>query len=316
MKIKPMAILLTMLAGWINRQQTDIIEYLTEENKILREKLGKKRILLTDSQRCRLAVLGKKLGRKVLGQFCTAFSPDTILRWHRELVARKYDGSKNRSKYGRPRISDEIKQLILDMADDCKHFGFKRIAGYLKYLGYQVSPSTVSRTLKEQGISPCPHRPGRTTWRQFIKSHWESLAATDFFTIEIYTMTGLHRYMVLFVIDYATRKVEIAGIIPQADGQWMKQIAKHLSDPFDGFLKGKRYLIHDRDPLFTQAFSEILEAGGVKTIKISPKSPNMTPFAERFVRSIKYECLNKMLIFGESHRKHSTKCILQCSLKS
>ena len=110
--------------------------------------------------------------------------------------------------------------------------------------------------------------------------------------------------MVLFVIDYATRKVEIAGIIPQADGQWMKQIARQLSDPFTGFLKGKRYFIHDRDPLFTQAFSEILEAGEIKTVKISPKSPNMTPFAERFVRSIKHECLNKMLIFGENHLRY------------
>lgn len=310
MKINPMTILLAMLAGWLNRQQADIIDYLTEENKILREKLGPKRILLNDNQRRRLAILGKKLGRKTLGQFCTAFSPDTILRWHRKLVAQKYDGSKNRSKYGRPKVSDEIKQLILDMADDCKHFGCKRIAGYLKYLGYQVSPSTVSRVLKEHGISPCPKRPRRTTWRQFIKSHWESLAATDFFTVEVYTPAGLTRYMVLFVIDYATRKVEISGIIPQADGQWMKQIARQLSDPFTGFLKGKRYLIHDRDPLFTQAFSEILEAGGIKTVKISPKSPNMNPFAERFVRSIKHECLNKMLIFDENHLRYlvSTYC--------
>ena len=197
MKINPMTILLTMLAGWLNRQQADIIDYLTEENKILREKLGPKRILLDDSQRHRLATLGKKLGRKTLGQFCTAFSPDTILRWHRKLVAQKYDGSKNRSKYGRPKVSDEIKQLILNMADNCKHFGCKRIAGYLKYLGYQVSPSTVSRVLKEHGISPCPKRARRTTWRQFIKSHWESLAATDFFTVEVYTPAGLTRYMVI-----------------------------------------------------------------------------------------------------------------------
>jgi len=154
MKINPMTILLAMLAGWLNRQQADIIDYLIEENKILREKLGKKRILLNDSQRRRLAILGKKLGRKTLGQFCTAFSPDTILRWHRKLVAHKYDGSKNRSKYGRPKVSDEIKQLILDMADDCKHFGCKRIAGYLKYLGYQVSRkvSKVSRNLKHCDI--------------------------------------------------------------------------------------------------------------------------------------------------------------------
>jgi transposase InsO family protein len=306
MKIKPMAIVLTMLAGWINRQQTEVIEYLLEENKILREKISSKRILLNKNQKRRLAVLGKKLGRKLLGQVCCAFSPDTILRWNRELVARKYDGSKNRSKYGRPKISDEIKQLILDMAEECRHFGCKKIAGYLKYLGYKVSRSTIRRVLIEHGIDPAPDRPIRTTWREFIKSHWESLAATDFFTVEVHTLKGLTKYMVLFVIDYATRKVEIAGIIPQADGNWTKQMARNLSDPFDGFLKGKRYLIHDRDPLFTEKFSEILGAVGITTIKISPKSPNMTPFAERFVRSIKSECLDKMIIFGESHLRHLT----------
>ena len=139
MKIKPMAIVLTMLAGWINRQQTEIIEYLIEENTILREKIGGKRIILNKNQKRRLAVLGKKLGRKLLSQFCCAFSPDTILLWNRELVCQKYDGSKNRSKYGRPKISDEIKQLILDMAEECQHFGCKKITGYLKYLGYKVS---------------------------------------------------------------------------------------------------------------------------------------------------------------------------------
>ena len=187
MKIKPMAIVLTMLAGWINRQQTEVIEYLLEENKILREKIGNKRILLNLNQKRRLAVLGKKLGRKLLGQVCCAFSPDTILRWNRELVARKYDGSHNRSKYGRPKISDEIKQLILDMAEECRHFGCKKIAGYLKYLGYKVSRSTIRRVLIEHGIDPAPDRPVRTTWREFIKSHWESLTATDFFTVEVHT---------------------------------------------------------------------------------------------------------------------------------
>lgn len=310
MKVKPMAIVLTMLAGWINLQQTEIIEYLLEENKIPREKIGSKRILLDLNQKRRLAVLGKKLGRKLLGQVCCSFSPDTILRWHRKLVARKYDGSRNRSKYGRPKISDEIKQLILDMAEECRHFGCKKIAGYLKYLGYKVSRSTIRRVLIEHGIDPAPDRPIKTTWREFIKAHWESLAATDFFTVEVHTPAGLTKYMVLFVIDYATRKVEIAGIIPQADGKWMKQIARNLSDPFDGFLKDKRYLIHDRDPLFTQRFSEILGAVDITTIKISPKSPNMTPFAERFVRSIKSECLDKMIVFGESHLRYlvSTYC--------
>jgi transposase len=281
-----------------------MIDYLKEENAILREKLGKKRILLSDSQRRRLAILGKKLGRGVLSKVCCAFSPDTVLKWHRKLVAQKYDGSKNRGKGGRPRISDELKQLIIDMARDNKHLGYRKLTGYLNYLGYKVSCSTVSRVLREHGIDPSPKRPERTSWNEFVRSHWESLAAIDFFTTEIYTLGGLTRFMVLFVIDYATRKVEIAGIIPQADGKWMKQIARNLTGFMSGFLKDKKFLIHDWDPLFTKDFRSILRAGGVKCVKTTVACPNMNPFAERFVWSIKGECLNKMIIFGEDHLRY------------
>ncbi len=308
MRTQPWTMLVAMLAGWINQQQQEVINYLKEENKILCDELlkatGKKRIILNDSQRRRLAVLAKKLGRKALSDICCAFSPDTILMWHRKLVARKYDGSKNRGKGGRPRISDYLKQLIIKMAKDNKHLGCRKLHGYLKYLGLKVSPSTISRVLREYGIEPCPNRPERTTWNEFIKAHWDSLSAIDFFTKEIYTTRGLVRYMVLVVIDYKTRKVEIAGIIPQACGDWMKQMARNLTDPIDGFLMNKKYLVHDRDPLFTEVFQEILKSGGVQCKKTSVASPNMNPFAERFIRSIKYECLNKMLIFGESHLRH------------
>ena len=304
MQTKPLTILLLMLAGWINRQQQEMIEYLKEENKILREKLGGKRLLLTDRQRRRLAILGKKLGREFLGQVCCAFSPDTLLKWHRKLVAKKYDGSKNRSKYGRPRISDELKQFIIDMAKDHKHLGCRKLHGYLKYLGLKVSPATINRILREHGIEPSPQKPERTSWNEFIKAHWESLAAIDFFTTEIYTVLGLTRYMVLFSIDYATRKVEIAGIVPQGSGEWMKQIARNLTDLLEGFLKDKKYLVIDRDPLFTKDFRMILKTAGVEPIRTTVASPNLNPFAERFVRSIKYECLHKMLIFGERHLRY------------
>ena len=110
------------------------------------------------------------------------------------------------------------------MARDNKHLGCRKLYGYLKYLGLKVSSATISRVLREHGIEPSPKRPERTSWNEFIKAHWESLAAIDFFTKEIHTVRGLVRYMVLVVIDYKTRKVEIAGIIPQADGRWMKQI--------------------------------------------------------------------------------------------
>ncbi len=163
MKTKPWMMLVAMLAGWLNQQQQEALEYLKEENKILRDELlkatGKKRIILNDSQRRRLAILAKKLGRKTLSDICNAFSPDTILMWHRKLVARKYDGSKNRGKGGRPRISDYIKQYIIDMAQDNKHLGCRKLHGYLKYLGLKVSSSTISRVLREHGIEPCPDRP-------------------------------------------------------------------------------------------------------------------------------------------------------------
>jgi hypothetical protein len=308
MKTKPMTMLLAMLAGWLNQQQQEIIEYLKEENSILRDELrkatGKKRIILSDAQRRRLAILGRKLGRKLLGQVCRSFSPDTLMLWHRKLVANKYDGSAHRGKGGRPRISDYLRQLIIDMAKDNKHLGGKTLHGYLKYLGLKVSATTINRILREHGIEPCPDRPERTTWNEFIKSHWESLAAIDFFTREVYTPRGLVKYMVLVVIDYSTRRVEIAGIIPQAHGDWMKQIARNLTDPIDGFLKDKKYLIHDRDPLFTKEFRSILRAGGVKCVKTTVASPNLNPFIERFIRSIKHECLNKMLIFGERHLRY------------
>lgn len=110
--------------------------------------------------------------------------------------------------------------------------------------------------------------------------------------------------MVLVVIDYATRKVEIAGIIEQAHGKWMQQMAKNLTDPFSGFLKNKKYVVRDRDPLYTDAFIEVLKAGGVEAIKSMPLAPNFSPFVERFIRSIKYECLDRMLIFGEAHLRY------------
>ncbi|PVX27043.1 MAG: hypothetical protein CW716_04340 [Candidatus Bathyarchaeum sp.] len=303
MKIKPMEMLLVMLAGWLNRHQRDVIEYLREENKILREKLGKKRILLNDNQRMRLARLGKRLGRRVLADACCVFSPDTILKWHRYLVARKYDGSGNRGP-GRKRITEELEQLIIQLARKNKTWGSRRTKGTLKYLGYTVCHTTIDKILKRNGYDPSPDRARKTRWSEFLRSHWESLAAIDFFTTEIYTWSGITRYMVLVSIDYATRRVEVVGIIQQAHGEWMKQMAKNLTDPISGFLKDKKYLIHDRDPLFTKEFRGILRSSGIRPIKTLPMAPHLNPIVERFVRSIKSECLNQMLIFGERHLRY------------
>ncbi|MEN6384385.1 MAG: hypothetical protein ABFD79_04235 [Phycisphaerales bacterium] len=180
MRIRPWTIMLTMLAGWMNQHQQDVIEYLKTENAILKEKIGKKRIILSDEQRRRLAVLAKKITRKGLDEICGIFSPDTILRWHRELIARKYDGSKNR-KYGRPQISKELRNLIINIAKKNRGWGYTRIQGQLKYLKFKVSVRTIANILKKEGLEPQPDRQRKTTWAEFIKSHWESLTAIDFF---------------------------------------------------------------------------------------------------------------------------------------
>ncbi len=141
-------------------------------------------------------------------------------------------------------------------------------------------------------------------WKKFLRSHWESIAAADLFTVEIWTRVGLVRHIVFFVIDLSTRKVEIVGIVPIPDGLWMRQMARNLIDGFDGFLRYKKFLIHVCDPLYTKEFRELLERAGIRSVRLPPRSPNLNAYAERFVLSNKSECLNRMIIFGECHLRH------------
>ena len=296
----PLKFLLLMWAGWVNRAQLNQIYYLKEENRILREQVGNKRLLLTNTQRRRLAEKAKAVGRKALRDLACIVTPDTLLRWHRELVAKKYDGSKQRSP-GRPRSSQEKQTLIVRMAKDNPTWGYTRIRGALRNLGHLIGRNSIKRILQENGIEPAPERGKRMPWDTFLKAHWGAIAAADFFSLEILTKTGLVRYFVLFVIDLKSRRVKIAGIIQQPCGEWMKQIARNLTDVVDGFLIKTKYLIHDRDPLFTREFSDILASGGVTTVKLPAQSPDLNAYAERFVRSIKEECLERMILLGEHH---------------
>ncbi len=155
----------------------------------------------------------------------------------------------------------------------------------------------MANVLKRHGIEPAPER--KTTWKEFLRSHWDVLAAADFFTVEVWSPVGLVRYHVFFVIAVATRRVYFAGIIHDPYGDWMEQIARNLTDAFDGFLLGKRYLTHDRDPLFTKGFRDILAPAGVESVRLPPRSPNLNPHAERFVLSIKSECIDLLILFNE-----------------
>lgn len=264
----PIQLLLATCAGWVNRQQSQAIDYLVEENRVLKDQLGGKRLRLTNDQRRRLAAKGKALGRKLLTQVATIVTPDTILRWHKRLIAAKWTYPSTRT--GRPGIMKEIRALIVRMATDHSTWGYCRIQGELKKLNHCVAASTIAKTLNEHGIPPAPGRP--TSWRTFLRSHAAVIAATDFFSVEVWTARGLVTYHVLFIIKHATRVVHIAGI---------------------------SYLILDRDTKFTAEFKRILKDAGVTIVPISYQAPNMNAVAERWVKSIKDECLGRLILFGE-----------------
>ena len=292
--------LLLVLAGWVNRQQQDVIDYLQEENRVLRAGLRGKRLSLSDDERRRLAVKAQALGREALAQIASVATPATLLRWYRHLIAAKYDGSKNRSP-GRPPTAKDIRELIVRVARENPTWGYTRLRGALKNLGHELGRNTIKRILAEHGIAPAPERGRSMSWSTFIKAHWGAIAATDLFTVEVVNPFGLVRYHVLFVIDIATRCVCIGGITSDPNGEWMKQVARNLTDMWDGFLLGKRYLIHDRDPLFTEAVRGLLRDSGVKPLRLPANSPNLNAYAERFVLSIRRECLDRFVPLSERH---------------
>jgi len=246
-------VLLAFFAGWVNRQQQDIIEYSMAENRVLLEQVGDRGVRLNDDQRRRLAIKGKQLGRKLLAKVARIVTPDTILRWYRKLVAAKYDSSTKRGP-GRPRTQQETADLVVKVATENVGFGYTRIRGVLRNLGINLGRNTIKRILLAHGIE--------------------------------------------------TRRVEIAGITSQPHEAWMKQIARNLTSE-DGILDGKRFLHCDRDPLFSAGFRDILQAEGIEVPKMPARSPNLRPYAERFVRSIKEECLNNIIPLGETHLRRS-----------
>lgn len=290
----PLKLLLCVFSGWVNRQQDQIIDYLVEENRVLKAELKGKRLRLTDSQRRRLAAKAKLLGRSILSKIATIVTPDTLLAWHRKLIAAKW--TYIRQRQGRPGIMKEIRKQIVQMATQNPSWGYCRIQGALKHLGHEVAASTISKTLKEHGVKPAPER--STSWRTFIKTHADVIVGADFFTTEVWTASGLVTYYTLFFIEHGSRVVHIAASTPNPDGRFMAQIARNLTDCRDGFLLGKQFLIIDRDTKFTKKFKAILEDAGVKLILAPFQAPNANAVAERFVQSIKGECLDQMILFG------------------
>ena len=284
----------------MNQHQHQVIEYLIAENRVLREQIGNRRMRFTDNQRRRLAAKAKKLSRRILEQVATIVTPAKLLAWHHKLIAQKYDGTAYRAP-GRPRTAANIAELVIRFAKENRSWGYLRIQGALANLGHVLARTTIANILKRHGIEPAPERMKRITWKEFLTRHCDQIVASDFFTVEVWTRAGLQRFVVLFFLDLSTRRVTLGGIAKCPNGLWMAQIARNLTDAVDGFFTGKRFLIHDRDPLYTTEFQRILAGTGVQSVKL----PNA--YAERFVRTIKEDCLEQMIFFGEDSLRNAVR---------
>ena len=290
--------LLAYVTGLVNQRLLLQCEYLVAENRILRAHLPGK-LRLSDSERRSLAEIGKRLGRKLLSEVACVAKPETILAWYRRLIAHKFDGSKHRSYPGRPRVGPEVEALIVRMAQENGSWGYDRIAGTLANLGHHVSDQTVGNVLKRHGIPTAPKRSQSTAWKDFISAHMAVLAGTDFFTVEVLTWRGLVTYYVLFFIHLETRRITLAGTTRHPTEVWITQMARNAVDDTGGGLRQCRYVLHDRDAKFCSAFDDVLASETIQCLKLPPRSPNLNAFAERWVRSVKQECLSRLILFGE-----------------
>ena len=274
-------------------------EYLAAENRILKAH-SPRNLWLSDGERSTLAEIGKRLGRKGLQQVARLAKPDTILGWYRQLVAAKFDGSKQRRSPGRPRVSAEIENLVVRLARENSGWCYDRIVGALANLGHTVSDQTVGNILRRHGIAPVPERSQTTTWRDFIRRQYGRPGWHGLLHGRSADLGGLVTYYVLFFIHLGSRRVSIAGITDHPDASWMNQVARNATLEEVGYLHGCRYVLQDRDAKFCAEFRQTLAAGGVKCLQLPPRSPNLNAFAERWVRSVKEECLSKLILFGES----------------
>ena len=250
---------------------------------------------LSWADRAILSALARLLPRGHLRQLRLIVSPRTLLRWHADLVRRRWTYPHRTP--GRPRTAQAIRALVLEMAHDNPGWGYRRIHGELTGLGCKIAPSTVWQILKDAGIEPAPRRAGQT-WRTFLASQAETILATDFFHVDT---AFLRRRYALFFIEHGTRRVHLAGITAHPTGAWVTQQARNLLMNLGEQADGMKFLIRDRDARFTAAFDAVFTAIGVRIIKAPVRAPRAHAIAERWIASARRECLDRMLITGGRH---------------
>ena len=266
------------------------------ENAVLRHQLTvlqrtAKRPPLRRRDRLLLAAAGGLLPRDRWSVLLV--SPQTLLRWHRELVRRKW--SYRRRWPGRPPLDPAVRALVVRLGRENPRWGCVRIQGELRKLGIRVGATTIRSVLRRSGFGPAPRR-GGPSWGEFLRAQAQGMLACDFFTVETAWLRTLY---VLFFIEHGSRRVRLAGVTANPDGVWMRQQARNLT--VEERLHDVRFLLHDRDAKFSGPFDEIVRGEGVRVIKTPVRAPQANAIAERWVRSVRNECLDHVLVFGRRH---------------
>ena len=247
---------------------------------------------LRPADRALFAGLSRLLDRRRRGRFFV--QPETLLRWHRDLVRRKWIYPK---PSGRPRIPAGTVQLVVRLARENPMWGYRRIQGELAVLGVDLAPASVWNILQRHGIDPSPKRAG-PTWAEFLRTQAATMVACDFFTVDTVL---LRRLYVLFFIELDTRRAYVTGVTAHPTGAWVAQQARNLSYELAQRAQPVKFLIRDRDTKFTTSFDEVFRSEGIRTIRTPIRAPRANAFAERFVGTVRRECLDRMLIFGRRH---------------
>jgi transposase InsO family protein len=295
-------LVLRVLTGWLDRREREAVAYLIEENRLLRRQFGGRRLRLTDDDRRRLAARAYRVGRAALREIATLATPDPLLRWHRQMIARKWTDAR---RSGRRGVLLAIRHLVVRMATENPTWGYTRIQGALQNVGRCVGRSTIRRILKAAGLPPVPQR--QTSWQTFLKAHWGGIAGADFFTTEVWTWRGLVTYYTVFVIDLASRRVQILGSTPHPEALFMQQIVRTLTTAEGGAAHAPHVLICDRDRKWSGEVRRLLNEASLRVVQTPLQAPNANAYAERFVRSIKEECLDRMIPLGERHFRRALR---------
>ena len=294
-----LAPIFSLLSSLLKDDQNREVLLLRQQLLILQRQLGRKPVCgRLEKLALLLAALG--LAKQRLASTLLIVQPDTLLRWHRDLVRRQWT-FRRKPRAGRPPLTADIQEMVVRLARENPHWGCRKIQGEMLKLGLKVGRSTIVRLLRRHGLGPPPGHGLSLTWSKFLGQYRDFIWATDFFTV---TTTRLRTFYVLFFMELRRRRILLVNVTMHPGADWVVQQLRNLSFQHDHL---PRFILHDRDTKFSEAFDALAEASGTEIIKLPARSPNLNAFAERRVRSVREECLDQIIVLNERHLRYVLK---------